>query len=981
MNGVKGSTAVTYARGSSPGRRQVTTRATSDRHSATALSLKRMSIRLATWNVRTLYQSGKVQNVIQEMHRVNINILGVSEMRWTQSGKTKIGDTTLVYSGPKKDHVRGVGLLLDSQTANSLMGYWAISDRVILVKLRGKPFNIAIVQVYAPTSSSTEEELDDFYDDLYRAFIQCKSQEVILVMGDINAKVGKGRQQDIVGPHGLGRRNERGDTWVQWCEQNDQIITNTWFEHNPRRLWTWRSPDDNTKNQIDYITINRRFRNSILNVKGYPGADCNTDHVLLVATLRLKLKKILKTKQPPKLDLEMLRKDDTLRRQYQTTVRASLDKNDSEDINSSLNTEFNGLAQALKEAAEKVIPIVPRVANQDWMTPEILKLMEERRKLKRRSPEYRRLDRTIRNKCQEEKDKFYSQQCKEIELLERKNPQRMHDKVRQVVWRQKSGTSSCIEAKDGTIIMEKEEIIKRWQEYIGELFADDRGTRPCIRSGGGCMILKDEVERAIRSLSRGKATGPDGIAVEMIEALADFGIERITKLANRIYNEGHFPTEMCKSVFITLQKRSGATKCEEHRTISLMSHLTKLVLRILLNRIRGRTTGEVSEEQYGFTPDKGTRNAIFILRMLAERAIEMQRDVYVCFIDYVKAFDKVRHEPLIEMLEALNIDGKDIELVMNLYWDQQAAVRIDGVLSEYVNIERGVRQGCIMSPDLFSLYTEMIMRHIKDLKGFNIGGVNINNLRYADDTVLIADTEENLQNMMNKTVEESEGKGLTINRRKSFVMVFSKKPVTPVCIVKVKEDALEQVNQFQYLGSMVTSTGKCDTEIRRRIGIAKTAYNKMKGVLNSRSISITTRLRLLKCYVWSVLLYGCEGWTISQTMQARLEATEMWFLRRMMRIPWTKKVRNDTVLQRAGTTRELMRTIVTRQVRFLGHVLRKGQLEHLVLTGKVEGRRARGRQRMTYLQWLSSVTNRSTLDIIRKCIERCEHVIVADVRL
>nr|CAB3263295.1 uncharacterized protein LOC108950266 [Phallusia mammillata] len=224
-------------------------------------------------------------------------------------------------------------------------------------------------------------------------------------------------------------------------------------------------------------------------------------------------------------------------------------------------------------------------------------------------------------------------------------------------------------------------------------------------------------------------------------------------------------------------------------------------------------------------------------------------------------------------------------------------------------------------------------------------------------------------------------KGLTINKRKSFVMVFSKKAVTLTCNIKVKGEVLEQVSQFQYLGSMLTSTGKCDIDIRRRIGIAKTAYKNMKSVLTSRSISIATRLRLLKCYVWSVLVYGCECWTISQTTQNRLEAAEMWFLRRMMRISWTMKLRNDTVLQRAGTTRQLMRTIVTRQVRFLGHVLRKKQLEHLVLTGKVEGRRDRGRQRMTYLGWLSRVTDRSTLDIIRKCMERQEHLIVADVRL
>jgi len=235
-------------------------------------------------------------------------------------------------------------------------------------------------------------------------------------------------------------------------------------------------------------------------------------------------------------------------------------------------------------------------------------------------------------------------------LLERSNPQKMHDKVRQVTGRQKSAGASCIEAKDGTIIMEQEEMLQRWKEYIGELFADSRGQRPVSQKRGGNDIMEEEIKKALDSMAKAKAAGPDGIVVEMLSALEEFGVSRITQLANKIYAEEHFPAEMCKSVFITLPKKPGATKCELYRTISLMNQLTKVILRVLLNRLRGRTAGEVAEEQYGFTPDKGTRNAIFVLRMLGERAVEMQKDLYVCFIDYVKAFDRVQHGPLFEML-------------------------------------------------------------------------------------------------------------------------------------------------------------------------------------------------------------------------------------------------------------------------------------------------------------------------------------------
>ena len=139
-------------------------------------------------------------------------------------------------------------------------------------------------------------------------------------------------------------------------------------------------------------------------------------------------------------------------------------------------------------------------------------------------------------------------------------------------------------------------------------------------------------------------------------------------------------------------------------------------------------------------------------------------------------------------------------------------------------------------------------------------------------------------------MDESGNKGLDINKEKSYVMVFSKTAENPNCSIRVKGDVLKQNQEFQYLGSWVISDGKSDKEIRHRIGMAKTAYRKMERVLASHSIKFATKLRLLKCYVWSVLLYGSESWTISRVMQERLQAVEMWFLRKMLRIPWVDRV-------------------------------------------------------------------------------------------
>ena len=138
-----------------------------------------------------------------------------------------------------------------------------------------------------------------------------------------------------------------------------------------------------------------------------------------------------------------------------------------------------------------------------------------------------------------------------------------------------------------------------------------------------------------------KSPGHDDIRTEILVAPGDIGITELTKLVNMMYVQESFPGVLNKSIFIALSKVNGTIKCEKHRAISMMSHVTNLVFRIVINRIKVRTLHEIASEQYGFMPDKGTGNAIFLLRMLVERSIEKQKDVYVSFINYSKAFDTV----------------------------------------------------------------------------------------------------------------------------------------------------------------------------------------------------------------------------------------------------------------------------------------------------------------------------------------------------
>ena len=239
--------------------------------------------------------------------------------------------------------------------------------------------------------------------------------------------------------------------------------------------------------------------------------------------------------------------------------------------------------------------------------------------------------------------------------------------------------------------MEKDKILERWAEYTKELYDDDRKEIDVMKNNfAEPPIMKDEVRAAIKMMKHGKALGPDDVVIEEVEALGEFGIEKVTDILNEIYHNGEIPTEMSKPIFIALPKKPGATEYELHRTINLKSHVTKVLLRVIMMRVLNKIRPEIAEEQCGFMEGKGIANAVYKLRTLIERALEVRKDVYLCFINNTKAFDRVKHDELLKQLKQLWVDGKDLRVMKNMYWEQTAAVRVDNDTSSFQKIKRGI---------------------------------------------------------------------------------------------------------------------------------------------------------------------------------------------------------------------------------------------------------------------------------------------------
>ena len=249
---------------------------------------------------------GKLEVVKQEMARVNVNILGISKLKWTGMGEFNSDDHYIYYCRQESLRRIGVAIMVNKRVRNAMLGCSLKNDRMISVRFQGKPFNITVIQVYAPTSNIEEAEVERFYEDLQDLLELTPKKDVLFIIGNWNTKVGSQETPGVTGKFGLGVWNEAWQRLTEFCQENALVIANTFLQQHKRKLYTCTSPDGQHQNQIDYILCSQRWRRSIQSAKKRPGADCSSDHELLIAKFRLKLKKVGKTTRPFRYDLNQI---------------------------------------------------------------------------------------------------------------------------------------------------------------------------------------------------------------------------------------------------------------------------------------------------------------------------------------------------------------------------------------------------------------------------------------------------------------------------------------------------------------------------------------------------------------------------------------------------------------------------------------------------------------------------------------------------
>jgi endonuclease/exonuclease/phosphatase family metal-dependent hydrolase len=904
------------------------------------------------------------------------DIVALQEVCWNNSVVRTFWDGHTIYQSCGNTHELGKAFIVMGKMQKWVIGCWPISPRMCRLRIKGRFFNISIINVHSPHLGSTDDDKDEFYAQLEREYDRCPTHDIKIVIGDFNAQVGQEEEfKPVIGRFSAHQRtNENGLRLIDFAASKNMAIRSTFFQHSLPHRYTWRSPNQ-TESQIDHVLIDGRHFSDITDVRAYRGANVDSDHYLVMVKMRPKLSVVnnIRYRRPPRYNLARL-KQANVAASYAQSLEAALPEEDELD-EAPLEDCWNTVKTAINSVAENVLGHVERSRRNEWFDEECQQVLDEKnaaRVLMLRQATRQNVDRYKQKRRQqtqlfrEKKRRLEEEECEELEQLHRSHETR---KFYQKLNASRKGfvpRAEMCRDKDGRILTDDREVTERWKQHFNEHL---NGVQEEDQDGEGGDVVGaandedvppptiEEVKDAIKQLKNNKSAGKDGIGAELIKMGPDKLAKCLHRLIVRIWDTEQLPEEWKDGVISPIYKKGDKLDCENYRAITVLNAAYKVLSRIIFLRLSPLTNEFVGSYQAGFIEGRSTTDQIFTLRQILQKCREYQVPTHHLFIDFKAAYDTIDRNELWNIMDEYGFPGKLTRLIKATMDGVQCCVKISGGLSGSFESRRGLRQGDGLSCLLFNIALEGVMRRA----AYNMRGTIFNKssqfICFADDVDIVGRRFEAVAENYTRLKREAERIGLRINTAKTKYMLAGGTEADRARLgstVTIDGDEFEVVDEFVYLGSLVTADNDTSREIRRRIVSGSRAYYGLHKQLRSNRLSLRTKYTMYKTLIRPVVLYGHETWTM---LEEDLRALGV-FERRVLRTiyggvqedgVWRRRM-NHELVQLTGEP-SIEKVVKAGRIRWAGHVERMpdNYPAKMVFNANPGGTRRRGAQRARWL--------------------------------
>ena len=519
-------------------------------------------------------------------------------------------------------------------------------------------------------------------------------------------------------------------------------------------------------------------------------------------------------------------------------------------------------------------------------------LLRERQSLKsglhpsqRRAELSKQINKSIRKDLRKRHNQLIGDIIEEFKGLKRIGQIRSNGKRNQI---------SSIRGTDGSTVYDKQDIANVFAEFYESLY-----TSRCVELGdlafNGVEDLTEDISKItvnelkdnLKCMKTGKSSDKAGVCVEMLQHGPDTLLEIIAELFNTLLFSATEPPQVWKQSIVTVLHNKGDIRCpDNYRPIAMLPILYKLLARTLDSRMKAALDEAQPVDQAGFRKGFGCDDHLFTILQLIERMSEYNCPLWICAIDFRKAFDTVEHPAIWASLTEQGVHHRYISLLRRLYSAQAGQVVLQ-VESKRFRITRGTKQGDPMSPSLFNSVLESVFRKLKAKWqnrrcGITMGSEEqLSNLRFADDVLLVASSRQHIQSMIQDLLEEASKVGLEMHTGKTKILTNT----GAMGKLQVNDHYLEILGEgsgTMYLGRLLSTDNVTKTELENRLQKAWKTFFGHKKHLCERRISLRRRLQLFNSTVTAVMLYGCGTWTLLKDDLRRMQSEQRKMLRMMV---------------------------------------------------------------------------------------------------